>query len=132
MSKGNISAGEDPTLRDTELERIGLRPHLLALLGYLILALVVTYPAVLHFTTAVPGDLLADRDQNLWNLWWFKEVVGRGANPFHTDLLYFPYGADLYYHTLAVPLELIGLLPQLLFGLPAAYNSVLIIAFTLS
>jgi hypothetical protein len=132
MSEGNITAGEEPTLRDTEPERIGLRPHLFALLGYLALALVVTYPAVLHFATAVPGDLVADRDQNLWNLWWLKEALGHGANPFHTNLLYFPYGADLYYHTLAVPLGLIGLVPQLLFGLPAAYNSVLIIAFTLS
>src|SRR5437667_2582749 len=118
MYEENISAGKDPTLRYAEPERIGLRPHLFVLLGYLALALVVTYPAILHFTTAVPGDLVADRDQNLWNLWWLKEALGRGTNPFHTDLLYFPYGADLYYHTLAVPLGLIGLVPQLLFGLP--------------
>lgn len=113
-------------------ENAGIRPHLFALLGYLALALVVTYPAVLHFTTQVPGDLLADRDQNLWNLWWAKQAISLGTNPFHTGLLYYPYGVDLYYHTLALPLGLIGLLPQLLFGLPAAYNTVLIAAFTLS
>jgi hypothetical protein len=107
-------------------------PHLLALLAYFALAVLVTYPAVAHFITQVPGDLIADRDQNLWNLWWTKEALAQAANPFHTDMLYYPYGANLYYHTLALPLGLIGLIPLLLFGLPAAYNTVLLAAFTLS
>ena len=112
-------------------DRVGLPAHLLALAGYLLLAVLVTWPAVRDFTTQVPGDLIADRDQNLWNLWWVKEALARPTNPFQTDLLYYPYGAPLYYHTLALPLGLIGLLPQLLLGLPAAYNTVLLAAFTL-
>ncbi|HET9493445.1 MAG TPA: hypothetical protein VFR15_04365, partial [Chloroflexia bacterium] len=111
--------------------RPGLPAHLFALAGYLLLAALVTWPAVRDFTTQVPGDLIADRDQNLWNLWWTREALLAGRNPFETDLLYYPYGAPLYYHTLALPLGLIGLLPQLLFGLPAAYNTVLLAAFTL-
>jgi hypothetical protein len=102
-----------------------------ALAGYLLFAALVTWPVVRDFTTQVPGDLIADRDQNLWNLWWTKEALSLPANPFHTDLLYYPYGAPLYYHTLALPLGLIGLLPQALFGLPAAYNTVLLVAFML-
>ncbi|HVG01143.1 MAG TPA: hypothetical protein VND68_14985, partial [Chloroflexia bacterium] len=109
-----------------------MRVHLLALLGYLALALLVTYPAIAQFGINVPGDLLADRDQNLWNLWWVREAIAHATNPYHTGMLYYPYGVDLYYHTLGLPLGLIGLLPQLLFGLPAAYNTVLIAAFTLS
>jgi hypothetical protein len=112
--------------------RVGLRAHLWALAGYLALAVLVTYPAILHFTTSVPGDLVADRDQNLWNLWWVREALLRPTNPFHTEMLYYPYGADLYYHTLGLPQGLIGLLPQILLGLPAAYNTVLLVAFTLS
>ncbi|MDQ3928699.1 MAG: hypothetical protein M3328_06075, partial [Chloroflexota bacterium] len=42
--------------------------HLAALLGYFAMSVLVTYPAVVQFTTQVPGDLIADRDQNLWNL----------------------------------------------------------------
>src|SRR5438477_9400727 len=132
MSDRSIAAGESPEASGTEPASIGLWPHLIALLAYFVLAVVVTYPAITHFTTAVPGDLLADRNQNLWNLWWLRESLGRGANPFQTDFLYFPYGADLYYHTLALPLGFIGLLPQFILGLPAAYNTVLIAAFTLS
>ena len=81
-----------------------LRAHWLSLL-------VVTWPALRDFTTQVPGDLIADRDQNLWNLWWTGQALARPTNPFETDLLYYPYGAPLYYHTLALPLGLIGLLP---------------------
>lgn len=102
------------------------------MLAYFVLALLVTYPAVLQFTQQVPGDLLADRDQNLWNLWWVSEALGRAANPFHTDMLYHPYGADLYYHTLGLPLGVIGFVPGVLWGLPAAYNTVLLVGFTLS
>lgn len=109
-----------------------MKVHLLALLGYFALAVLVTYPAIAQFASNVPGDLLADRDQNLWNLWWAREAIARATNPYHTDMLYYPYGVDLYYHTLGLPLGLIGLLPQLLFGLPAAYNTVLLAAFTLS
>lgn len=110
----------------------GWRLHLLALLGFFLLALLVTYPVAAQFASGVPGDLVADRDQNLWNLWWVKESLFQPTNPFHTDMLYYPFGADLYYHTLAIPLGLIGLIPQLLFGLPAAYNTVLLAGFTLS
>ncbi|MDQ5865392.1 MAG: hypothetical protein M3390_06650 [Chloroflexota bacterium] len=109
-----------------------VRVHLAALLGYFALAVLVTYPAIVQFTTNVPGDLIADRDQNLWNLWWVREAISRTTNPYRTDMLYHPHGVDLYYHTLGLPLGLIGLLPQLLFGLPAAYNTVLLAAFTLS
>src|SRR5439155_20765820 len=117
---------------DAPQDGVKLHHHVWALLAYFVLALVVTYPAVLHFTTAVPGDLIADRDQNLWNLWWVREALFRPTNPFQTDLLYYPYGVSLYYHTLGLPQALIGLLPQLLLSLPAAYNTVLLSAFTLS
>jgi hypothetical protein len=49
---------------------------------------------------AIPGDGF-DGWQNYWNLWWVKEaLVGLVANPFHTDLLYYPEGPSLYFHTL--------------------------------
>jgi len=125
----DISASEQAALTPPLL---GVRPHLWALIGYFCLALLVTYPLALNFTTGVPGDLTADRDQNLWNLWWVGQALGHFTNPFHTDLLYYPYGVDLYYHTLGLPLGVIGLVPQALFGLPAAYNTVVLAAFTLS
>ncbi len=97
------------------------------------LAVGVTWPMVSHFASQVPGDLLSDRDQNLWNLWWVKwALLDHPTNPFHTPLLYYPGGVDLYAHTLALPNGLIGLIPQVLWGLPAAYNTVILFALVLA
>lgn len=112
-------------------ERVAL--HFFALLGYFTLALLATYPTVLYFTTRVTGNsLLADRNQHLWNLWWIRQALVSTTNPFHTDMLYYPYGVDLYYHALGLSHGLIGLLPLLLWGLPAAYNTAVLAAFTLA
>jgi hypothetical protein len=47
-------------------------------------------------------------------------------------MLYHPYGVDLYYHALGLSHGLIALLPLAILGLPAAYNTVVLAAFTLS
>jgi hypothetical protein len=108
-------------------------PHLLALLGYFALAVLVSWPTILYFDSRITGNLIPDRDQNLWNLWWLKEaLVVRHTNPFHTDLLYYPTGVDLYLHDLALPNGLIGLIPQLLWGLLASYNTIVLACYTLT
>jgi hypothetical protein len=108
-------------------------PDLLVLLLAVGLAVGVTWPLVLHFGSQVPGDLLSDRDQNLWNLWWVKwALLDHPTNLYHTPLLYYPDGVDLYAHTLALPNGLIGLIPQVLGGLAAAYNTVILFALVLA
>ncbi len=108
-------------------------PHLGALLGYGALAVLVTWPTLPNFFTRITGNLIPDRDQNLWNLWWVREaLLVRHTNPFHTDLLYYPYGVDLYLHDLALPNGLIALGPYLLFGLFAAYNTVVLASYLLT
>ncbi|MDQ2808938.1 MAG: hypothetical protein M3Z04_18845, partial [Chloroflexota bacterium] len=108
-------------------------PHLGALLGYAALAVLVTWPTLPNFFTRITGNLIPDRDQNLWNLWWVREaLLVHHTNPFHTDLLYYPYGVDLYLHDLALPNGLIALGPYLLFGLFAAYNTVVLASYVLT
>src|SRR5690242_11216138 len=108
-------------------------PHLLALLGYFALAVLVSWPTILYFDSRITGNLIPDRDQNLWNLWWLQEaLLVRHTNPFHTGLLYYPTGVDLYLHDLALPNGLIGLIPQLLWGLPASYNTIVLACYTLT
>ena len=41
--------------------------HIIALVGYLVLTLIMTFPLVTEFTTAIPGDGF-DGWQNYWNL----------------------------------------------------------------
>ncbi|MGI8587926.1 MAG: hypothetical protein ACR2M0_09615 [Chloroflexia bacterium] len=107
--------------------------HLTALFGYFALSLTVTYPLVARFTTEAMGEHPPDRMQNMWNLWWVKvALLDRHISPFHTDMLFYPGGADLYFHTLNLPSTLITLVPLLAFGVVGAYNFSVLFAFTMS
>ena len=62
------------------------RHHVYALLGYLALTLLMTYPLVSEFARAIPGDGF-DGWQNVWNLWWVKRAllvlrwIGQSGSP---------------------------------------------------
>lgn len=79
------------------------------------------------------GHFPVDRDQNLWNLWWFKRsLLETGTDPFLTNFLYYPYGAKLYLHTYS-PLSMFFSLPfQLTLGIIPAYNIIMLTAFPIS
>ena len=70
--------------------------HLIVLLGYAVLTFVLTLPIGLRLSTQVPGG--GDAWQHVWNLWWVKEaLLTYQTNPYHTDLLFYPEGANLYF-----------------------------------
>ncbi len=100
---------------------------------YALLSVVATWPTLLRFTTEGLGEFYLDRVQNVWNLWWVKvALLDRHTNPFQTDLLLYPQGADLYFHTLNLPSTLLSLPVQLLAGPTAAYNFSMMLALALS
>ena len=86
---------------------------LLVFLFFFGFAIVQTWPLALHMTDHVigwPGDSYV----MWWNLAWVKESLFSLSNPFHTDVLYYPQGSDLYLHTLtpvngvlSIPLQMI-------------------------
>ena len=106
--------------------------HLVALLGYLLATIIFTWPLAQNFTTAIPGDGF-DGWQNYWNLWWLKiALVERQVNPLFTDILYHPTGVGLYFHTLN-PFNGLATMPvQLAAGLLPAYNTVVLLSWTLA
>jgi hypothetical protein len=68
---------------------------------YLLVALFFTWPLVLHFSDSVPGQAGGhDNWQMVWNLWWVRYALEHGQNPFHTNLMFWPGGTDLYLHAL--------------------------------
>lgn len=103
----------------------------IVLLGYFLLTIVMTWPLAAQLTTAIPGDSF-DGWQNYWNQWWIKvALVDRLQNPFATDLLYYPTGVGLYFHTLN-PFNGVTTLPiQLSAGLIPAYNAVVFLSWVL-
>src|SRR4051812_45280076 len=91
----------------------GLLRHALIFGGYLLLTLALTYPIARDLFTRVPGG--GDAWQHVWNLWWVKHaLLDLHTNPYHTSLIYYPDGVNLYFHTLVLMAGLIGIPLQLL------------------
>ncbi len=87
-------------------------------LGYVGLALLVTWPAVSRLSTHLIGHPDVDVWNHVWGFWWFKrKLVDLGEVPLYTNLLAYPKGGRLYFidplnALLAVPIQLVvGLVP---------------------
>jgi hypothetical protein len=111
------------------------RRHLLALGLYSLLAVLLTWPLILHLTTHVPGvpQWAFDESTFVWNIWQFKHaLIDNLQSPLHSELIWFPLGIDLilytynFYHVLAaMPLALA-------INLPFASNIILLASTVLS
>ncbi len=109
--------------------RLGV--HAAAIAGYLALAAAMTYPVVRNFSSAIPGDSF-DGWQNYWNLWWTKiALLVEHRSPFFSDMIYYPTGVDLHFHTLNILNGFWSLPIQLVWGLMVAYNAVVFLTFVL-
>ena len=109
------------------IRRYGL--HGLALLGYVGLTLGLTYPLVLDFGQAIPGDGF-DGWQNVWNIWWIKSaLLVDGVSPYYTRMVDYPVGVALHFHTLN-PFNGLTFLPITLnWGNLVAYNIAILFSF---
>jgi hypothetical protein len=103
----------------------------LVLLAYTLLTGLMTWPLGTNLTSAIPGDSF-DGWQNYWNLWWIKTaLVDSLRSPFVTDLLYYPTGVNLYFHTLNPFNGLLTLPVQLSAGLIPAYHAVVFFSWVM-
>ena len=69
---------------------------LLALGGYALIALAYLWPLVRRFGTAMAGDGF-DRYVFQWTNWWVTEALSQGQSPYHTRMIFYPEGVDLYF-----------------------------------
>lgn len=99
------------------------------------LSILFTWPLVLNFLpgsgTTVPGFMREDRDQNLWNLWWTREALLGGHNPFVTDMIWYPTPISLYYHTLNVFNGILSVPLMTVFNLWTTYNIIIFFSFVM-
>jgi hypothetical protein len=97
----NQNIPKSSSVRFSKLQLSGWQLDFLVLSFYLLVALFFTWPLVLHFSDSVPGQAGGhDNWQMVWNLWWVRYALEHGQNPFHTDLMFWPGGTDLYLHAL--------------------------------
>lgn len=75
---------------------------------YLFLAATFTYPLILHLKSVLPGWPL-DAFDYLWNIDTFWYEIFQHHNPFFTQRIFYPIGANLIMHTYAPFISLFGL-----------------------
>jgi hypothetical protein len=103
------------------------------MLAHVALSVFFTWPLVGNFLpgagTLMPGVMLEDRAQNLWNLWWVRHALLSGHNPFVTDMIWYPTPVSLYYHTLNIFNGLLAVPLLSVFSLTTTYNIVVLFSF---
>jgi len=109
-----------------------LREGSLVLLGYAILTVILTYPSVFYLSSRFMGNG-RDGFQNMWNLWWVKTaLLDLHTNPYYTDMLYYPTGVTLLFHSLSPLNGLISIPLQHLFNMEVTYNLLMLFSFVMS
>jgi hypothetical protein len=109
-----------------------MRAFLLALLGYVLLTLAFTFPAVLQLRTAMFGGGW-DGPMFLWNLWWGPHALFElHRDPLVTDHLFHPLGASLVVNTHCLAPALASWPLQKLVGLVTTYDLMVLLTFVLS
>lgn len=103
-----------------------------ALLGYFMLAVLFTWPVVLHLSTHVFGPGPGDNLEYAWKLWFVADALQRGASPFFAPTLNYPEGYSLAYGEIT-PVHTFLLAPlTLLVGPVATYNLAMLASLALS
>ena len=70
------------------------------LAGYIVLAIVHTYPLILHLGTHLPGQGIGDNASFVWNLWWMREALASSSvSFFDSPMIEAPLGGSLILHT---------------------------------
>jgi hypothetical protein len=106
-------------------------PSGLALLGYVVLAVLMTWPLVPQLSTYAAGkgnDMWVFR----WNDWWLRKALVEGHNPYHTSYLFYPHGVSLLWHSFSWLNTGLWLPLQVLVGPLAAHNLIVLLTYTLS
>ncbi|MCA9726173.1 MAG: hypothetical protein KC729_00715, partial [Candidatus Eisenbacteria bacterium] len=109
------------------------------LLGFVLLSVGMTSPLLFRLhQMMLDSGAGPDAFIGVWNLWWTKQALLHGMNPFFTSWLYYPSGTSLALHTHAVTYGVATLPLQIVFGseggtkLYGIYNLILLASFSLT
>jgi hypothetical protein len=104
---------------------------ILLVLFYSFIFILYTTPLWANFSEGYIGENSGNSDANqyVWNAYIFKKSLLEGGNPFFTDMVLFPHGSWLFFHTYT---PIIGLLHLLVPDSVTAVNLALLISFALS
>ena len=107
------------------------RRPLLVLSVYVLLSLAATWPLARQLGSVIPGDSF-DGWQNVWNLWWMREILARASRfaVFHAQSCTTPPAPTCAFNHGSFN-GLVTLPIQLVFGLLPAYNTAVLSSFVI-
>jgi len=109
-----------------------LLKYLITSLFLAFLAIVMTWPLVLHLNTHIPGGW-GDNIIFVWNNWWVKyALLDLGKHPFHCPYLFAPNGVSLAFHTLTLLTSLLTIPLGYLAEPIASFNMMFLLGFVAS
>lgn len=98
---------------------------------YIALAFVFTLPHSIHPTRSLLGRG-GDNYLHAWFLWEFARAVAHGQNPFHTNLILYPIGANLAWATTDILGQIMAVPFSLSLGPILTYNFSLVLQLALA
>ncbi len=131
---GTVSRGTLRRMVDapepSPVKTTGWTAPVLAAVASLVLAVALTWPAVLFPTERLIGHPGNDNWNHAWGYWWVGSELLEGRFPAHTDLLAWPDGGTLYF--IDTVQAVLSWPVQLMLGPAAAYNLVVVVGFAVS
>jgi hypothetical protein len=113
-----------------------LARHAAIFVGFLLVAIVATWPLAAHLSTAFTGDPAGDTGVYTWNVWVFQHEVEQGRLPFYTTSIFRGTGdappANLSLHNYTTFANVVAWPLSRLVGLVAAFNVVFLLNIALS
>lgn len=112
-----------------------VRQQFIIIALYTVIALITTYPLILHFGDHLMGSQTWAFDEffQTWNNWWFKfALFDRGASPFHTDWLFYPQGTNMILYAYTLLHVILGQPLYFAFGIVPAQNMLVLFSFVMS
>jgi hypothetical protein len=95
-------------------------------------AIAFTFPLVLHLGDGVVLARGGDAWLHIWDLWWVdKALVDLHQSPYVTNLIYYPTGLNLYYHSLDLFNGILSIPLQRAFNITVAFNLLMLVNLTL-
>ncbi len=110
------------------------RSHVLALVGYVLITAVFSWPLPIHLATHLTGVPEGDTGVYVWNQWVFRhELVEQGRQPYQTGTLFGPGSpANLSLHNYTTFQNLVALPLIPLVGVVASFNLVYLLMTVLT
>jgi hypothetical protein len=102
----------------------------LVFLGYVMAAVLMTWPLVTQLSTHAAGrgnDMWVSH----WNDWWLRKALVEGLSPYYTSYLFHPQGVSLLWHSFSWLNTGLWLPLQVFIGSLAAHNVIILLTYVL-